>query len=98
MIGIFSKSKKNKYLVSKFYEQNEFSILKNKNNVKYFKCYDFKIKYPKHIKFLNLKEKFLYPTQNQLYAVKQALECSKGQYIFLLDGDDYFHENKLNVH
>jgi FkbH-like protein len=56
LIGIFSKSKKNKYLVSKFYEQNEFSILKNKNNVKYFKCYDFKIKYPKHIKFLNLKK------------------------------------------
>ena len=51
----------------------------------------------KKIKFLNLKEKFLYPTQNQLYAVKQALECSKGQYIFLLDGDDYFHENKLRT-
>ena len=51
----------------------------------------------KKIKFLNLKEKFLYPTQNQLYAIKQAVEYSKGQYIFLLDGDDYFSKDKLRI-
>lgn len=51
----------------------------------------------KKIKFLNLKEKYLYPTQNQLYAIKQALKCSKGHYIFLLDGDDYFSKNKLRI-
>jgi len=51
----------------------------------------------KKIKFLNLKEKFLYPTQNQLYAIKQALKYSKGQYIFLLDGDDYFSKDKLRI-
>ncbi|CAN1593733.1 Glyco_tranf_GTA_type domain containing protein [Candidatus Pelagibacterales bacterium] len=49
------------------------------------------------IKFLDLKEKFLYPTQNQLYAIKKALQYSKGQYIFLLDGDDYFSKNKLRI-
>ena len=48
------------------------------------------------IKFLNLSEKYLYPTQNQLYAVKKALEYSNGQYIFLLDGDDYFEKEKVN--
>ena len=50
----------------------------------------------KKIKFLNLKEKFLHPTQNQLYAIKEALKYSNGQYIFLLDGDDYFKKNKIN--
>ena len=50
----------------------------------------------KKIKFLNLNEKFLYPTQNQLYAIKEALKYSNGQYVFLLDGDDYFKKNKIN--
>ena len=50
----------------------------------------------KKIKFLNLNERFLHPTQNQLYAIKEALKYSNGQYIFLLDGDDYFKKNKIN--
>ena len=50
----------------------------------------------KKIKFLNLNEKFIHPTQNQLYAIKEALKYSNGQYIFLLDGDDYFKKNKIN--
>ena len=50
----------------------------------------------KRIKFLNLNEKYLYPTQNQLYAIKEALKYSNGQYIFLLDGDDYFEINKIS--
>jgi glycosyltransferase involved in cell wall biosynthesis len=48
------------------------------------------------INFLNLKEKYLYPTQNQLYAIQQGLKYSKGKYVLLLDGDDYFAKNKLN--
>jgi glycosyltransferase involved in cell wall biosynthesis len=51
----------------------------------------------KKIKFLNLNERFLHPTQNQLYAIKAALKYSNGQYIFLLDGDDYFKKNKINT-
>jgi glycosyltransferase involved in cell wall biosynthesis len=51
----------------------------------------------KKIKFLNLNEKFLHPTQNQLYAIKEALKYSNGKYIFLLDGDDYFKKNKINT-
>jgi glycosyltransferase involved in cell wall biosynthesis len=50
----------------------------------------------KRVKFLNLNEKYLYPTQNQLYAIKEALKYSNGQYIFLLDGDDYFEKNKIS--
>jgi glycosyltransferase involved in cell wall biosynthesis len=48
------------------------------------------------IKFINLNEKFLNPTQNQLYAIKEALKYSNGKYIFLLDGDDYFKKDKIN--
>jgi len=55
-----------------------------------------KFKNNKKIKFLNLNERFLYPTQNQLYGIKKALKYSSGQYIFLLDGDDYFKKNKIN--
>lgn len=49
----------------------------------------------KKIKFLNLTEKYLYPTQNQLYAIKEALKYSRGEYIFLLDGDDFFKKKKV---
>jgi glycosyltransferase involved in cell wall biosynthesis len=54
-------------------------------------------KYKKNnkIKFINLKEKYLYPTQNQLFGIKQALKLVKGKYIFLLDGDDFFSQNKI---
>ena len=56
-----------------------------------------KFKFNKKIKFLNLNEKFLYPTQNQLYSIKEALKYSRGSYIFLLDGDDFFKKNKINT-
>lgn len=55
-----------------------------------------KYKKIKKIKFINLKEQFSYPTQNQLFAIKKALKYSKGDYIFFLDGDDYFAENKIS--
>lgn len=54
-------------------------------------------KYKKNykIKFINLKEKYTYPTQNQLFAIKEALKFTKGKYIFLLDGDDFFSQKKI---
>ena len=48
----------------------------------------------KKIKFLNLTERYLYPTQNQLYAIKESLKYSRGEYIFLLDGDYFFKKKK----
>ena len=44
---------------------------------------------------MKLNERCPHPTQNQLYAIKEALKYSNGQYIFLLDGDDYFKKNKI---
>ena len=55
-----------------------------------------KYKKVKKIKFINLKEQYLYPTQNQLFAIKNALKYAIGDYIFFLDGDDYFAQNKIN--
>jgi glycosyltransferase involved in cell wall biosynthesis len=49
----------------------------------------------KKITFLDLKEKYLKPTQNQLYAIKKALDISRGEYILLLDGDDHFDKKKI---
>jgi glycosyltransferase involved in cell wall biosynthesis len=70
-------------IISNLSKKKDFNIEKEfKNN--------------KKIKFLNLNEKFFYPTQNQLYAIKEALKYANGKYIFLLDGDDYFGKDKLN--
>jgi len=67
-------------------------------NLSKYKDQNLENKYKKKskIKFINLKEKFSYPTQNQLFAIKKALKYSKGKYIFLLDGDDYFFKKKVS--
>lgn len=70
-------------IISNLSKKKDFNIEKEfKNN--------------KKIKFLKLNERFPHPTQNQLYAIKEALKYSNGKYIFLLDGDDYFKKNKIN--
>lgn len=50
----------------------------------------------KKIKFINLKEQYSYPTQNQLFAIKKAIKFASGKYVFFLDGDDYFDKNKIS--
>jgi len=52
---------------------------------------------PKNIIFLNIPKKINNPTQDQLFKIKQGLLISKGKYIFLLDGDDVYKENKVKV-
>ena len=47
------------------------------------------------LKFFEIKKKYLYPTQDQIYKIKFLLEKSRGKYIFLLDGDDLFLKNKV---
>lgn len=91
---------------NKFLERAILSCLKQKKNnyeiivsdLSEYKDYGIRNKYKKNskIRFIDLKEKFLYPTQNQLYAIKTALKYSSGKNIFLLDGDDYFSNKKLN--
>ena len=43
----------------------------------------------------NSKKKKIFATFNHIAAVKKGLTKAKGKYIFLLDSDDYFHQNKL---
>ena len=63
-----------------------FSYLDNlkflKNNFKS------KVRYLKVSKQLN-------PLRDQLFKIKQGLKISRGDFIFLLDGDDEFKKNKL---
>ena len=47
------------------------------------------------LKFFQIKKKYYYPTQDQIYKIKYLLRKSKGKYIFLLDGDDLFLKEKL---
>jgi glycosyltransferase involved in cell wall biosynthesis len=77
-------------------EQSNYEVIVSNLSKKKDLNIEKEFKNNKKIKFLNLNERFLYPTQNQLYAIKEALKYSNGQYIFLLDGDDYFKKNKIN--
>jgi glycosyltransferase involved in cell wall biosynthesis len=53
-------------------------------------------KFKKKIKIIeNKKKKFISPSQNQIYGIYQSFLISKGDVIFLLDGDDYFKKNKI---
>lgn len=45
--------------------------------------------------FNNCKKKKLLAVYSHIEAVKKSLKYSKGKYIFLLDSDDFFHNNKI---
>ena len=63
------------------------------------KNYEIRKKYKKYkkIKFLDLKAKYGLPERNQLYKILKGLRISKGKYLLLLDGDDYFSRTKLSI-
>lgn len=52
--------------------------------------------YKKKILFLKIKKKIQNETQDQLYKIKNTIPYIKGEYVFLLDGDDYFLRNKIS--
>jgi len=51
----------------------------------------------KKFKFIKIKKKFSNPIHDQLYKIKEGIKYAKGEYIFLLDGDDYYHKRKLSI-
>ena len=51
----------------------------------------------KKIKYFHLQSKNKYPEMNQMYKIFFGLKKSKGRYICLMDGDDFFNKNKLNL-
>jgi len=63
------------------------------------KNYKIRKKYNKNkiVKFIDLKTKFKHPVRDQLYKILKGLRISKGKYIALLDGDDYFSSKKLKI-
>jgi glycosyltransferase involved in cell wall biosynthesis len=53
-------------------------------------------KFKKKIKIIENKiKKFSSPSQNQIYGIYKSFLITKGEIIFLLDGDDYFKKNKI---
>ena len=53
------------------------------------------IKKFKNIKIIKNKNKGKFGSFNQMYGFKRAYSKCKGDIIFLLDSDDYFHQNKI---
>jgi glycosyltransferase involved in cell wall biosynthesis len=51
--------------------------------------------YKKKIYFLKINKKIQNPTQDQLYKIKKSTDYITGQYVFLLDGDDFFLKDKV---
>ena len=49
----------------------------------------------KEVKVIKNKEKTITGSFNQMKAFKEAHKLSKGEIIFLLDSDDYFHKKKI---
>ena len=48
-------------------------------------------------KIFNNKKKYKSPALNQFEAIRKSFSESKGEIIFLLDGDDFFLKNKVKV-
>ena len=61
---------------------------KNKINIK-------KLALQKKIYYFHISKKYNQPEQNQMYKVLLGLKKSKGDFICLMDGDDYYDQNKL---
>lgn len=90
----------------KFIKKSIQSVLKQTYKKKEIIVYDDKstdgsvdiIKKFKNINFfVNNEKKRISNPLNQLNAVIRCLKKSRGKYIFLLDGDDYFKKNKIEI-
>ena len=66
-----------------------FSYLKNELDIKN------KFRKYKNIIFLKKKRIKILSTQDQIYKIGQALKMINSGNIYLLDGDDLFHKNKI---
>jgi len=79
------------------YKKKEIIFFDDKstdNSLKKIK--DFKNKNKLKFKIIsNLTKKENTAPINQMIAVKKSLNFTKGNYVFLLDSDDFFHKNKI---
>ena len=53
--------------------------------------------FKKKITIIKNKKRTLHGSFNQINSYFQGYKYSKGDYIFFLDSDDYFHKNKINL-
>jgi len=79
---------KNKEIIV-FDDKSTDNSLRKIKNFKKKNKYNFKI-------ILNSKKKKDFATFNHISAIKKSLIKAKGKFIFLLDSDDYFHQNKIS--
>ena len=69
-------------------------IVSDTSDKKYYKLEENYKEY-KNIKFFFLESYYKHPTQDQLFKIESALKYCKGEYICLVDGDDFFLNKKL---
>ena len=77
----------------------------NKNDYEIILCDNFSddgtkiilTEFENKIKIIKKKKVSKHGPANQIDLIKEGLNISKGDYICLLDGDDYFHSDKLEI-
>jgi len=98
LITNYNKEKYIKHTINSCLKQNfkkkeilVFDDFSSDGSLKILKSYNKKIKLIK-----NKKKKFRNAPLNQIYGLVKLFNKSKGEIIFLLDGDDTFKKNKLS--
>jgi glycosyltransferase involved in cell wall biosynthesis len=79
--------------INQTYKNIEIILFDDCSNDSSNKIYN---KFKKKIKIIeNNRKKFISFPQNQIYGIYRSFLISKGDVIFLLDGDDYFKKEKI---
>ncbi len=86
-----------KSCIEQRYEQKEIIFFDDNSTDKSLKkIIDFKKKNKLKFRIIsNLNKKTYTAPINQIIAIKKSLKYVKGDFVFLLDSDDFFHKDKL---
>ena len=95
LISNYNKSKYLEKCLNSVFNQtyNDYEVIFSDNNSS-DRSYEISSKYS-NLKILQSERSSNSSPLNQINVIEKAFNISKGEYIFLLDSDDYFEQTKL---